>query len=92
MIKFFIPFIVAAIPAQAQTICDDRAVMLDKLKADYAEAPVSRGLTASGTQMVEILASERGTFSIILTKPDGESCLMAAGDSWHDTPQKKDGI
>jgi len=80
-----------ATDANAQAICKERGELVDKLKSDYAEIPVSRGLTAKGAEMVEVLASERGTFSILLTKPDGESCLMAAGDSWHDTPQKDKG-
>ena len=48
----------------------------------YAELPTGRGLTADG-QMLEVLSTEDGaTWTIILTRPDGSSRVISAGQAW----------
>lgn len=39
------------------------------------------GLTNTGT-LVELLQSEDGSWTLIMTMPNGRSCLMAAGQNW----------
>ena len=46
------------------------------------------GLASNGS-MIEIFASPNGSWTIVMTQPDGVTCLMAAGESWEDLPQKK---
>ncbi len=68
-------------PAQAQQ-CDQRARMIGHLARKYQEAPVAIGVTASGG-MVEVLTTgDGGTWTIILSNPNGTSCLVAAGEGW----------
>lgn len=31
---------------------------------------------------IEVFASESGSFTIVNTRPDGLSCLIAAGENW----------
>ncbi|MBC8267681.1 MAG: hypothetical protein H8E36_02940 [Rhodospirillaceae bacterium] len=73
---------------QAQTVCGSRAEFVKKLQKGYAEKPVSVGLASNGS-MIEIFASENGTFSIVITQPSGNTCLVAAGDNWQSAPDKK---
>ncbi len=71
----------AQTPAQAQQ-CDQRAKVIGHLAQKYQEAPVAIGVTTSGG-MVEVLASgDGGTWTIILSNPNGTSCLVAAGEGW----------
>lgn len=72
----------------AQTVCGERAEFVSKLKDGYAEEPVSLGLSSKGA-MIEVFASQQGTFSIIVTSPNGVSCLVAAGNSWASVPTQK---
>ncbi len=71
----------AQTPGQAQQ-CDQRAKDIGHLAQKYQEAPVAIGVTASGG-MVEVLTTgDGGTWTIILSNPNGTSCLVAAGEGW----------
>lgn len=35
---------------------------------------------------IEVYASPDGTWTIVTTRPDGMSCLMAAGQAWETLP------
>ena len=70
----------------ATPICKDRKDALEVLKAKYAEAPVAMGVDANG-RLLEVLATADGkTWTIMVTKPGGHSCIVAAGEGWvsHD--------
>lgn len=71
-------------PAQAQTGCDSRASIVDQLRDDYREAPVAYGLEQSGS-VVEVLISENGqSWTVLITRPDGITCIAAAGQHWQE--------
>jgi len=62
--------------------CGPRTALLDKLAKEYREAPTAIGLASTGT-LVEVLTSEDGaTWTIVVSRPDGTSCLVAAGQEW----------
>ncbi len=66
-------------PAQQ---CDQRARVIGHLAQKYQETPVAIGVTTSGG-MVEVLTTgDGGTWTIILSTPNGTSCLVAAGEGW----------
>ncbi len=44
------------------------------------------GLTARGN-VIEVLSSADGGFSVIVTKPNGASCIVASGEAWHSLPR-----
>src|SRR5690349_9278889 len=53
-----------------------------KLLADqYKEEPVGIGLAQPG-QVLEVFASSGGTWTMVMTMPDGKACLIAAGNNW----------
>ncbi len=62
--------------------CDQRDSVLQLLSKKYKEAPVAIGVTNTGG-LVEVLSTGSGsTWSIIVTTPNGMSCLVAAGEGW----------
>ena len=75
---FFMPAV-----ASAQPICGARQSLLDNLAKHHGAAPVAVGLAASG-QVVEVLVGRTGSWSIVVSNPDGRSCLMGAGEGWQD--------
>ena len=82
-IVFLAVFLLAA-PAVAQPQCDDRAKVLAHLATKYQESSVAIGVTSSGG-LVEVLNSPEGkTWTIIVTTPQGMTCLLAAGDGWQE--------
>jgi hypothetical protein len=67
--------------AQAQQVCGPRSILVGKLKTELNERPEAAGLTHSGG-VIEILASQEGSWTVIMTAPNGLSCLLAAGEAW----------
>jgi hypothetical protein len=73
--------------AAAQPQCNDRKQVLDLLAQKYKEAPVASGVTNNGG-LVEVLTDTKGgTWTIIVTTPQGVSCLVAAGEGWRKMEQ-----
>jgi hypothetical protein len=73
--------------AQNQNQCDTRDKMTAYLSAKYKEAPVAVGVTNTGG-LVEVLSTGDGnTWTIIVTTPQGMSCLVAAGEGWRALEQ-----
>lgn len=68
----------------AQQLCDLRPQVLEHLEGRFHEAPSAIGLTSDG-RVVEVLTSAKGSWTIIVTAPDGISCLLAAGQAWEQT-------
>lgn len=72
------------LPAQAQMICglrDDMGKMLDQR---FSEQPKAAGL--AGDRIVELLVSENGSWTILITSPDGRSCVVTGGEDWIEKP------
>jgi hypothetical protein len=76
-----------AVADAATALCAPRAEVLAQLGERYAEALVGIGIASNGG-LLELLANEGGaTWSLILTMPDGQSCLIAAGEDWQALQQ-----
>ncbi len=71
------------VPAHAQgASCADRNLIVERLSTKYGETRQSAGLNQNNG-MVEVFASnDTGTWTILVTMPNGTSCLMAAGKAW----------
>ncbi|MBQ0823049.1 hypothetical protein KBI52_22940 [Microvirga sp. HBU67558] len=68
-------------PASAQTSCGPREQLVKLLADQYKEGPVGIGLAQPG-QVLEVFASSNGTWTMVMTMPDGKACMIAAGDNW----------
>ena len=72
--------------AAQQPLCTERSEVVNQLASQYSEAPVAMGIANNGG-VVEILSSQSGTsWTIILTMPNGVSCMIAAGENWESLP------
>ena len=40
------------------------------------------GIGASGEALYELFVADTGTWTILVTRPDGTSCIAASGESW----------
>lgn len=61
--------------------CGPRALIVEQLKREFSETPVSRGLASNGT-IIELLVSEAGTWTLLVSLPNGNSCFGAVGEMW----------
>lgn len=73
-----------AFPASAQTVCGDHKEIADRLAADHSESRVGIGLEKDGG-VIEIFASRRGSWTILVTFPDGQTCVVGSGEAWEAT-------
>ena len=75
--------ITASFPATAQQQrCTKRPDIVGHLAKKFAEAPIAIGLSVSGG-VIEVLSSEKGgSWTIIITMPNGNTCVLAAGKDW----------
>ena len=91
MLRFVIALLIAVLatmPAAAQTLCGQRMDVLKGFNGTYTETPSAMGLSNNGG-VVEILTSPKGdNWTIIITMPNGLSCLVAAGENWEKMPRK----
>lgn len=80
-------------PLAAQTaLCLPREALVASLEAQYSETLAGGGLQ-SGTRLIELWRSkDSGTFTILLTRPDGISCVVATGQHWHDELPAAEGV
>ena len=81
-------------PAMAQSeqaSCFERAVIVKHMLNKFNESPVAAGLAANGAVMELLSSPDGGTWSMILTYPNGTSCVMASGEAWMDVPLPKKG-
>ncbi len=73
--------------AQAQPQCNARDNVLALLAKKYQETPIAAGVTNTGG-LVEVLTDiKSSTWTIIVTTPQGMSCLVAAGEGWRNMEQ-----
>lgn len=69
-------------PAWAQSNCAPRDVVVERLGAKYGEQFAGGGLQST-RQIFEVWFSPRTrTWTILMTRADGVSCIMASGTNW----------
>jgi hypothetical protein len=75
--------------AAAQSkVCAPRDKIVERLEGGYQEFVAGMGLSTNG-QLVELFKSDKGTWTILITSPEGNTCLVAAGEGWQTmTPLK----
>ena len=74
-----------ASPAQAAAMCGKRGDFIKALAGKYQESGRAMGITGQ-VNLVEVFASQAGTWTILVTTPEGKTCIIAAGNSWEDLP------
>jgi hypothetical protein len=72
--------------ATAQSVCNERTRFLEQLSGKFAENTVALGIVNNGS-VLEILTSKTGSWTILVTKPNGMSCVVATGESWEQVPR-----
>lgn len=67
-----------------QRNCADRARVIERLASSYGETRQSIGLGANNA-VIEVFASaESGTWTITVTTPQGQTCLVASGQAFEN--------
>ena len=77
----------------AQSNCAERDTVVEKLETGYGEEFAGGGLQNSKNIFEVWFSEEKGTWTILLTRADGTSCIMASGTNWRESlPSSANGI
>jgi hypothetical protein len=80
-----------AAPAAAtnMSFCGERTKIVEVLNSKYQEARLSGGIIGQdGSGVMELFVSKKGTWTMLATMAKGQTCIVAAGQSWADMPEK----
>ena len=70
--------------AEAQPArCTNHTNLTSHLEKKYGEKPRGIGLV-SEQGVMQVYVSKKGTWTILVTNPQGQACLLAAGKGWED--------
>lgn len=73
--------------AAQQPACTSRSDVISHLSKKYSENPVAIGLANNGG-VIEVLSSKQGaSWTIVITMPNGMTCMIAAGENWESVPR-----
>lgn len=64
-----------------QATCGPRDMVIGRLQQLYSEERTAVAVTAGG-ELMELLTSPSGTWTILVSVPAGTTCLVANGDGW----------
>lgn len=79
----FVGLIWATQNASAQTMaCAERAVIVGQLQNRYGETRQSIDRTKDDAVLEVFASPQSGSWTILVTLPDGRACLVASGQSW----------
>ncbi|MEM9708382.1 MAG: hypothetical protein AAF871_06270 [Pseudomonadota bacterium] len=86
LLKFLGLILVTSVPvsavAQSQSSCADRDRVVERLASGYGESFQGGGLQSESKVFEVWFSEEKGTWTILMTRADGTSCVMAAGTNW----------
>ena len=78
-------------PANSQTRCMPREMLVKNLTEKYNESVTVTG-TVNDRYIMEMYVAESGTWTMVITLPDGRSCIHASGDDWDMFEAKPAGL
>ena len=74
-----------AFPALAQQQCGPRDDVVKLLHTKYLESQRALGLI-DDRSMMEVFISARGSWTMVVTKPGGLTCVIGTGRDWNARP------
>ena len=76
-------FILAAGWASAQSLCEDRNTVTQRLVTKFDEHYWGAGLATGDVSVFEVwVSTDNSTWTILRTTTDGQTCLMMQGTNW----------
>jgi hypothetical protein len=69
------------VPPATAGPCAERQEVTNFLGQRYGETIQAMGITDQGA-LLDIYVSEQGTWTIVLSLPNGPSCIVASGTDW----------
>ena len=81
-----LPFALASNAFAVGVQCAKHNTLVGMLTKKYSENPVAMG-TVNEDRFMQLFVSPEGSWTILITKTDGEACIVAAGENWEKLPE-----
>ena len=78
--------------AAAQLYCAPRETVTDRLTTKYGKHFAGGGLQSAETIFEVWIDHDKGTWTILMTRSDGTSCIIASGTSWREGVKVPPGV
>ena len=78
--------------AAAQSNCAPREIVIERLGSKFSETLSGAGLQSATTIFEVWRSEEKGTWTILRTFANGQTCVMASGTSWRDAVKVPSGV
>ncbi len=78
-----VSLLVLAGSTQAQCLPHEEAIA--RLQRDYGETAKGLGLGNRGQSVMELFTSRTGSWTVLITRTNGLSCITASGENWTPT-------
>lgn len=80
MKKYIIPALLLATPVEAQSNCAPRETIVMRMQTMFSESQVWLGIRDQNSTFELWMSPETGRWTILMSRPDGISCVMTAGE------------
>lgn len=67
------------------SVCGTRAEVTTKLEATFGELQKGAGIVSDRRVMELWQSTETGSWTLLMTQTDGQTCIIAAGNHWRDS-------
>jgi hypothetical protein len=74
--------------AVAQMACAQRSLVISQLAKNFKEQQTALGVD-SGGRVIELFLSNKGSFTILVSYPNNQSCILATGQGWQTINKDK---
>ena len=79
-----------AATVKAQPVCMPHDDFRLELHRNFSEAPVAIAIANNGA-LIELYAKrDRSSWTLMMTRPGGTSCVLAAGEDWNDLRKREE--
>ena len=76
-------------PALAEPwACVERKALIKDFAERYQEVPSAIGVTSDGN-LAEVLTSKSGNWTLVISNPKDQTCVVASGSGWRTLRPKK---
>ena len=72
----------AGTSARAQSVCMAHTDLANQLDSRFSETPIAIGLAGNNVVLEVFSNGDGSTWTMVLTRPDGMSCVLATGEGW----------
>ncbi len=78
-----------AMPVQAQPVCMPRDDLREELQKQFSEAPTAGAIANNGASVQLFTNRDRSSWTLVMTRPGGASCVLVAGEDWNELPNRE---